>query len=243
MRRLHRPIELHAPFPTYKIDYLIQHRHEQTKSPSDDKFFLVREGHPWPLGRPPWVFMEIFNKAAYYAESAEPRELEFKTNKEIAQRFFHDVCRFNEAMKTVDAEAVSSIAVPFEAMENPEQEVLFVESEIGHLKAAVEEFMSLVTIPKYRIETGNYDLLTRKYIGYLSRHDGLRPFTPVNEQNWKEFVRLLAAGWEDLGFPRAHGGKTYPTVYGWLSDRVRTQFGFRPKRKGPRNPEHVCDVA
>ncbi len=212
MSKLYR-LDIKASFPTYKIDALIQHRHALLKSETKDLRFVVQKGR------------EAINQAARAAEVARPNEREFRAAKKATELFLEEVRKFGQTIQEANPEIISRVAIPAgaRASDDHERNALEVEDRFDDMQTAVERFLSDVMMPLYKSGAGNNDLFTRWYIQTLADDWRLSPFIPVTQGNWQEFARLISAGWEDLGLPAAIGtGKGYSSVYGWLSDRVRT---------------------
>jgi hypothetical protein len=99
-----------------------------------------------------------------------------------------------------------------------------VEQAFDELKTALDLFLARVYIVQWpRHRGGNHDRLASTYIAVLA-NSRLWPFTPVTCDNFKDFARLLAAGWEDLGLPldySGYGKRNYDSLYEFIYERVR----------------------
>ena len=203
--KLHR-LDIQASFSFYKIDPIIQRRNAlMMKLEINHLSFLVRKGR------------EAFNVAARAADEARPNDDEFRAAKKATESFLEEVRKFGQTIQEADPEIISRVAIPTGELASGDHEwdALEVEDRFDDLRTAVERFLSDVMMPLYKSGAGNNDLFTRRYIQTLADDWRLSPFIPVTQDNWREFARLISAGWEDLGLPTAIGtSKGYPTVYG-----------------------------
>ena len=245
-----RPLDPNAPVPTYRIDRIILGCAQlREQDGGHDHYIRSRAG----------AFRYAFNVALRSAERAVPLEDEFKNAKKESELFFEQVRRFdrfindpNIEINEKNIESIRHVALPTvqecyfddEKLpgDDPQQDADNVEEEVTKLCEAVASFLANLEIPAYRMNAGNRDLFTSTFIKELAENTQLYPFTPVIQDNWRGFAKLLAAGWEDLGLSRAvRDSKSYSSVYGWLADRVRTQFGFRRPRKTAGNPKQTFE--
>jgi hypothetical protein len=221
-----------APVPTYKIDRIVE---------ENDELKNIHDGHSHYALSTARRFRHAFNSAMSAAVDIDRLNKEFADRHTETDYLFQELRRLGGLLDKTDVETISAVAVPAEP-ERPydatEKDAERVGDAFGDLRAAIASFLNTVELPNYHSAGRNHDHMTHRFIERLAGDWRLQPFTPVTRANWKPFVRLLAAGWEDLSLPRGRGGgNSYHSVYGWLSDRVRKQLGFCSSKKPVQNPK------
>jgi hypothetical protein len=232
-----------APVPTYKIDRIVEENDELKKIHGGHSHYLVSSAR---------AFRNAFNLATQAAIDDDASIKAFSQRKAKTEYVFQELRRVARLLDTTDAATISAVAVPVELTRPPyvsESDIERTEDAFADLRASITSFLITIELPSYRCAAGgNHDRMTHRFIRELAGDGRLWPFTPVTRANFRPFARLLAAGWEDVGLPRAvrprggaglarSDGTSYHSVYGWLSDRVRTQLGFRSFKKPIQNPK------